>query len=319
MGEDVGRKGGVYGVTQKLRDRFGPDRVIDTLLDEQSILGLGIGLAHNGFVAIPEIQFLAYLHNAEDQIRGEAATLPFFSNGQFTNPMVVRIAGLGYQRGFGGHFHNDNSVAVLRDIPGLIVACPSTGADAACMLREAVRLAREEQRVVIFLEPIALYGMRDLAETGDGGWLTRYPAPDARIGLGEVGVHGAGTDLAIVTFGNGHYLSRKAEPALAAAGIASRIIDLRWLAPLPEDMLIDAVAGARRILIVDETRRSGGVAEALMALLAERTDLPCRRLTADDSFIATGPAYAATMPSVEGIVAAARDLMRTVGREAAAS
>ena len=100
MGEDVGRKGGVYGVTQKLQSRFGAGRVIDSLLDEQSILGLAIGMAHNGFVPMPEIQFLAYLHNAEDQLRGEAATLPFFSNGQFTNPMVLRIAGLGYQKGF---------------------------------------------------------------------------------------------------------------------------------------------------------------------------------------------------------------------------
>ena len=83
MGEDVGRKGGVYGVTQKLQGRFGPGRVIDTLLDEQSILGLAIGMAHNGFVPMPEIQFLAYLHNAEDQLRGEAATLPFFSDGQW--------------------------------------------------------------------------------------------------------------------------------------------------------------------------------------------------------------------------------------------
>jgi 2-oxoisovalerate dehydrogenase E1 component len=161
MGEDVGRKGGVYGVTQKLSSRFGRARVIDTLLDEQSILGLGIGLGHNGFLPVPEIQFLAYLHNAEDQLRGEAATLPFFSKGQYTNPMVLRIAGLGYQKGFGGHFHNDNSVAVLRDIPGLILACPSNGADAAMMLRECVRLAREEQRLVVFLEPIALYTMRD--------------------------------------------------------------------------------------------------------------------------------------------------------------
>ena len=156
MGEDVGRKGGVYGVTQKLWQRFGQDRMVDTLLDEQSILGLAIGMAQNGFLPMPEIQFLAYLHNAEDQIRGEAATLSFFSNGQFTNPMVLRIAGLGYQKGFGGHFHNDNSVAVLRDIPGVILAVPSNGADAARMLRECVRLAREEQRVVVFLEPIAL-------------------------------------------------------------------------------------------------------------------------------------------------------------------
>ena len=138
--------------------------MIDTLLDEQSILGLAIGMGHNGFIPIPEIQFLAYLHNAEDQIRGEAATLPFFSNGQFTNPMVLRIAGLGYQKGFGGHFHNDNSVAVLRDIPGLIIACPQPARMQRKMLRECVRLAREEQRVVVFLEPIALYPMRDLHE-----------------------------------------------------------------------------------------------------------------------------------------------------------
>jgi 2-oxoisovalerate dehydrogenase E1 component len=309
MGEDVGRKGGVYGVTQKLTQRFGPDRMIDTLLDEQSILGLAIGMAQNGFVPMPEIQFLAYLHNAEDQIRGEAATLPFFSNGQYTNPMVLRIAGLGYQKGFGGHFHNDNSVAVIRDIPGVILACPSNGADAARMMRECVRLAREEQRVVVFLEPIALYPMRDLHAEKDGGWMCRYPERSEVIGLGEVGVHGDGTDLAIVTFGNGYYLSRQAEKRLAEQGVKARVIDMRWLSPLPSDALVDAVKGAKHILVVDETRRSGGVAEALMALFTERTDMPHMRLTAEDSFIATGPAYAATMPSVGSIYEAAMALI----------
>jgi 2-oxoisovalerate dehydrogenase E1 component len=311
MGEDVGRKGGVYGVTQKLQQRFGADRVIDTLLDEQSILGLAIGMAQNGFCPMPEIQFLAYLHNAEDQLRGEAATLPFFSNGQFSNPMVLRIAGLGYQKGFGGHFHNDNSVAVLRDIPGLILACPSSGADAVRMLRTCVRLAREEQRVVVFLEPIALYPMRDLHAEKDGRWMTLYPDRAEAIPPGEVGVHGAGDDLAIVTFGNGTYLSRQAEPALLAAGIKTRIIDLRWLSPLPKASLSLAVRGARHILIVDETRHSGGVAEALMAHFVETAPgLPLVRLTAEDSFIATGPAYAATLPSRDGIVAAAKALVQ---------
>ena len=309
MGEDVGRKGGVYGVTQKLMSRFGPDRMIDTLLDEQSILGLAIGMAQNGFVPMPEIQFLAYLHNAEDQIRGEAATLPFFSNGQYTNPMVLRIAGLGYQKGFGGHFHNDNSVAVIRDIPGVILACPSNGADAAKMMRECVRLAREEQRVVVFLEPIALYPMRDLHGERDGGWMCRYPDPSEVIGLGEVGVHDDGTDLAIVSFGNGCYLSRQAEKRLSEKGVKARVIDMRWLSPLPADALVDAVNGAKRILIVDETRRSGGVAEALMALFAERSDVPVARLTAEDSFIATGPAYATTMPSADSIFDAAMALI----------
>lgn len=309
MGEDVGRKGGVYGVTQKLIQRFGPDRMIDTLLDEQSILGLAIGMAQNGFVPLPEIQFLAYLHNAEDQIRGEAATLPFFSNGQYTNPMVVRIAGLGYQKGFGGHFHNDNSVAVLRDIPGLILACPSNGADAARMLRECVRLAREEQRLVVFLEPIALYPMRDLHGDKDGGWMRPYPARNEVIPFGEVGVQGDGTDIAIVTFGNGFYLSCQAERRLAEAGVKARVIDMRWLSPLPSDALVEAVRGVRRILIVDETRRTGGIAEALMALFTERTDVPHARITAEDSFIATGPAYAATMPSADGIYRAATALI----------
>lgn len=310
MGEDVGRKGGVYGVTQKLTARFGPDRMIDTLLDEQSILGLAIGMAQNGFVPLPEIQFLAYLHNAEDQLRGEAATLPFFSKGAFTNPMVLRIAGLGYQKGFGGHFHNDNSVAVLRDIPGVILAVPSNGADAARMLRECVRLAREEQRVVVFLEPIALYPMRDLNADKDGLWMTRYPDPSERIGLGEVGVSGDGADLAIVSFGNGVYLSNQALPQIEAAGIKARIVDTRWLSPLPKAALTAAVAGCKHILIVDETRHSGGVAEALMAHFHEAAPgVPLARLTAEDSFIATGPAYAVTMPSSAQIVAAAKGLV----------
>jgi 2-oxoisovalerate dehydrogenase E1 component len=304
MGEDVGRKGGVYGVTQKLTARFGAQRMIDTLLDEQSILGLAIGMAQNGFVPMPEIQFLAYLHNAEDQLRGEAATLPFFSNGQFTNPMVLRIAGLGYQKGFGGHFHNDNSLAVIRDIPGIILAVPSTGAEAAMMLRECVRLARAEQRVVVFVEPIALYPMRDLHGEKDGAWMTRYPAPDRVIPFGQVGVTGTGTDLAIVTYGNGHYLTQQALPQIAAAGINARVIDLRWLSPLPVESLLAAVQACRRVLIVDECRRTGGPAEGLMALMAEQ-GMPARRVVSEDSFIATGPAYAATMPSVASIITGA--------------
>jgi len=309
MGEDVGRKGGVYGVTQKLQTRFGQDRVIDTLLDEQSILGFGIGMAHNGFVPMPEIQFLAYLHNAEDQLRGEAATLPFFSNGQFTNPMVVRIAGLGYQKGFGGHFHNDNSVAVLRDIPGLILACPSNGADAARMLRECVRLAREEQRLVVFLEPIALYPMRDLLEDKDGGWMTEYPPQNERIAMGEIGQSGSGKKLAIVSYANGYYLSRRVQKRLEDEGVSTRVIDLRWLNPLPQEALVDAVRDCERVLIVDETRRTGGMSEALMAMLAEEVDVPLSRLAAEDSFIATGPAYGATLPSEESIYAAAKSAL----------
>ncbi len=310
-GEDIGRKGGVYGVTQGLQKKFGPRRVIDSLLDEQSILGLAIGMAHNGFLPMPEIQFIAYLHNAEDQIRGEAATLSFFSNGQYTNPMVVRIAGLGYQRGFGGHFHNDNTFNVLRDIPGVILACPSNGHDAAKMLRTCVKLAREEQRVVVFLEPIALYMTRDLHQAGDGLWCHPYPQPGsgASIDFGEVGVHGNGKDLAIVTYANGYYLSRQAEKILREEnGVKLRVIDIRWLSPVPKEALLQATAGCKHVLIVDECRRTGSLSEELMTLFSEHNRKSVARISAEDSFIPTGPAYASTLPSRDGIVNAALSL-----------
>jgi 2-oxoisovalerate dehydrogenase E1 component len=308
-GEDIGAKGGVYNVTSKLQARFGSQRVIDTLLDEQSILGLALGLAHNGMLPIPEIQFLAYVHNAEDQIRGEASTLSFFSSGQYTNPMIVRIAGLGYQRGFGGHFHNDNSIAALRDIPGVIIACPSNGADAVGMLRECVRLAREAQRVVVFLEPIALYMTRDLHAEKDGEWTFAYPPPGEAtgIGLGEVGVFGEGSDLAIVSYANGYFLSRQAQKLLAEQhGIDARVIDLRWLAPLDLSKVIEAIGSARRVLIVDECRITGSQSEGLMAGLAEQApQLSVSRIAAEDSFIPLGRAATVTLPSRDSILAAA--------------
>lgn len=311
MGEDVGPKGGVYNCTAKLHARFGSGRVINTLLDEQAILGLAIGMAHNGFLPMPEIQFLAYVHNAEDQIRGEAATLSFFSDGQYTNPMVIRIAGLGYQKGFGGHFHNDNSLAVFRDIPGVILAVPSNGRDAVLMLRECVRLAREEQRVVVFVEPIALYMTRDLHAEGDGLWTRIYEAPGAdEIRLGQLGVHGQGQDLAIITYGNGYYLSRQAEALLAADGVKARVIDLRWLAPLDPDAIVAAVGDAARILIVDECRVTGSQSEALMALCTEH--MPAKkvaRLAADDCFIPLGKAATIPLPSRDDILAAAKALV----------
>ncbi len=178
FGEDVARKGGVYGVTRGLLGRFGAARVFDTLLDEQSVLGLALGAGLAGLLPVPEIQYLAYLHNAADQLRGEAATLQFFSQGQYRNPLVVRIAGYAYQEGFGGHFHNDNSVAALRDIPGLIIASPSRPEDAAPMLRTCLAAAETDGSVCVFLEPIALYHTRDLYQPGDGGWLAPYPEPD---------------------------------------------------------------------------------------------------------------------------------------------
>ncbi len=312
-GEDIGPKGGVYAVTTKLHARFGSSRVINTLLDEQTILGLAIGMAHNDILPIPEIQFLAYLHNAEDQLRGEAATLSFFSQGQFTNPMVIRIAGLAYQRGFGGHFHNDNSVAVIRDIPGVILACPSNGADAVGMLRECVRLARDEQRVVVFLEPIALYMMRDLHEPKDSLWCFDYEeALQRTIPIGEIAQHNDGKEICILSYGNGYFLSRQAEKELAETHhVAARVIDIRWLSPLPEAEILRAVSPCAHVLIVDECRISGSVSEALYTMLHERLPSPPKiaRIAAEDSFIPLGKAATITLPSKASIMAAALALM----------
>lgn len=313
-GEDVGRKGGVYSVTSGLLERFGAARVIDTLLDEQSILGLAIGLGHLGYLPIPEIQFLAYVHNAEDQIRGEAATLSFFSNGQFSNPMVIRIAGLAYQKGFGGHFHNDNSLAVFRDIPGLIIACPSNGADAVQMLRSCVALAHEQRRVVVFIEPIALYMTRDLHQPGDGLWASLYPGPGEGIPIaaGEFGCHGDGSDLCIISYGNGYYLSCQAAHELERGhGLNLRLIDLRWLAPLDGPALVEAVAPCRRVLIVDECRRTGSISEALVTLLHEQAAVTQRvvRVTAEDSFIPLAEAAHLVLPDRQQIIDAALNLV----------
>ncbi|MEP6343229.1 MAG: thiamine pyrophosphate-dependent enzyme [Maricaulaceae bacterium] len=313
FGEDVARKGGVYSVTSGLLDKFGPARVMDTLLDEQTILGLAIGAAHNGFLPVPEIQFLAYLHNAEDQIRGEAATLSFFSNGQFTNPMVIRIAGLGYQRGFGGHFHNDNSINVLRDIPGLIIVCPSNGEDARRMLRTAFDLAHRERKVVIFLEPIALYMTTDLHEDGDKLWTSHYTPPQSETTL-DFGIphqHGAGKDVCILTYGNGYYLSRKAEKTLKEKhGLNLRVIDLRWLKPLNETAIVEATKACDHILIVDECRKTGSLAEELTKLLIDNGyDKPIRSVTGVDSYIPLGPAAYEVLPSVDNIINATLSLI----------
>ena len=314
FGEDVARKGGVYGVTRGLLGAFGAGRVFDSLLDEQSILGLALGAGLAGLLPVPEIQYLAYLHNAADQIRGEGATLSFFSQARYRNPMVVRIAGLGYQQGFGGHFHNDNAVAALRDIPGLIVACPARPDDAAALLRTCLASASEDGSVCVFLEPIALYHERDLHEPGDGGWLARYPPPaawarnHAPVGTGRV--HGDGGDLTIVTFGNGLRLSLRAAANLARDGIDCRVLDLRWLAPLPAADLVRHATATGAVLVADETRRSGGVSEGVITALTDAGfDGPVARVTSEDSFIPLGAAARTVLLSQQTVETAARKLL----------
>ena len=315
-GEDVAVKGGVYGVTKGLRERFGAGRVFDTVLDETSILGLGLGAGLAGLLPVPEIQYLAYLHNAEDQLRGEAATMSFFSDGAYRNPLVLRVAGLAYQQGFGGHFHNDNALGVLRDIPGLVVACPARPDDAAALLRTCLAAARSDGSVCVYLEPIALYHTRDLHEPGDNGWLAGYPPPESwadahvPVGRARVDIVGSGTDLTIITFGNGVRMSLRAAAALAERGVGSRVVDLRWLAPLPVADIAREAAATGRVLIVDETRRSGGVGEGVLSALVDGGYVgSARRVASVDSFVPLGPAAAFVLVSEESIVEGAAALL----------
>jgi 2-oxoisovalerate dehydrogenase E1 component len=290
--------------------RVGAARVFDTVLDEQSILGLALGSAVSGLLPVPEIQYLAYLHNAEDQLRGEAATLSFFSNGQYRNGMVVRVAGYGYQKGFGGHFHNDDAIGVLRDIPGLVIASPGRPGDAAAMLRTCLAAAAVDGTVSVFLEPIALYHTADLHEPGDRAWLDAYDPPERwaahHVPVGSPRLHGEGDDLLIVTWANGLHLSLRVARRLTAEGVGVRVLDLRWLAPLP---IGDVVAQARatgRVLVVDETRRTGGVGEGVIATLLEHGYTGALdRVASADSFIPLGDAALEVLLSEETIEAAA--------------
>jgi 2-oxoisovalerate dehydrogenase E1 component len=312
FGEDVAKKGGVYYVTQGLQKKFGVSRVFDTLLDETTILGTAQGAAMAGLLPIPEIQYLAYIHNALDQIRGEACSLSFFSSGQFANPMVVRVQGLAYQKGFGGHFHNDNSIGALRDIPGLLLATPARGDDAAKMLRGLIAAARACGRVAVFLEPIALYHEKDLYEDGDGAWLFDYPQPGEMLLPGEVGVYNpeAG-DLLIVTYANGLRLSLRAARKLRDEfGVAARVIDIRWLNPLPFEAIRRHADECGRLLIADECRATGGgIAEAVIANLVENGFKgPMRSVRAVDSYVPLGSAANLVLISEEQIVEAGRDV-----------
>ena len=312
FGQDVAKKGGVYHVTADLLKSFGPRRVFDSPLDETSILGFGIGTAHNGFIPIPEIQFLAYFHNAEDQIRGEAASLPFFSNGQFVNPMVLRVPGLGYQKGFGGHFHNDNSLSVFRDIPGLILAIPSNGADAVRMLRTAVKEAYKNGRIIVFIEPIALYMTKDLHKLKDGKWEFIYPQLNEESSIGEFKSYGSGSSLVILTYGNGLYLSLQAQRDIEKKLRKKiKIIDLMWISDINYEMLLKEVSPCKKILIVDECRKSGCHGEGIFTnlILKSKKPLNIALHAAEDSFISIGNAATATLPSKDSIVQNALNLV----------
>ena len=264
FGEDVGRKGGVYGVTRGLAHRFGAARVFDTLLDEQSILGFGLGLGVSAACCrCPRSSTWPTCTTPRTSCAARRRRCASSPTARTRNPMVVRIAGLAYQKGFGGHFHNDNAVGVLRDIPGLVVAVPSRPEDAAPMLRACLAAApgrRPGQRLPRADRAVPRAGPARARRHGAGSArIRRRRRPTTTRRSAAPACTATAGDLTIVTFGNGVRMSLRVAAPPRRDGIGVRVLDLRWIAPLPvEDILLDAGrhppgAGRRR----DPARRRG--------------------------------------------------------------
>ncbi len=312
FGEDVAQKGGVYTITKGLHKAFRNARVFNTLLDETVILGLAQGFANMGMLPLAGNPVPGVLPQClrPDSRRGLFVAVLF--QRPVSQSHVVRIAGLGYQRGFGGHFHNDNSIAALRDIPGLVIGCPSRGDDAALMLRTLMALAKVDGRVCVFLEPIALYMTKDLHAAADGQWQFPYPAPDHAMVLGEERVYAAeAQDLVVFTFGNGVPMSLRAARAIEKEkGWKVRVVDLRWLLPLNEAAIARHARDCARILVVDEGRHSAGVGEGVITAIVEAGQgaKPLKRVVGADTYTPLAGAALLVLPGDADIVAAARSL-----------
>ncbi len=271
---------------------------------------MGLG----GLLPVPQISSVADLHQAADLLRAEVGPLRFFSQGAFRNPMVIRVGGLTHPDTPGERVRDDHSVALLRDIPGLIVAVPSGAADAGPLLRACVATARVDGAVCVFVEPTGLYDTRDLHHDGDDLWLAPYPEPRQwsieHAMVGRARVHGAGEHLTIITFGSGVRLSLRVAARLADQGVGTRVVDLRWLAPLPAADIVREASATGRVLVVDETRRGCGVAEGVLAVLIDAGYVgAARRVAASDSYPALGPAAATLFISETAIEQGARSLL----------
>ncbi|MEU8656917.1 transketolase C-terminal domain-containing protein [Actinoplanes philippinensis] len=308
-------RGGRHGVTTGLAGHD-PERVFDSPPDPATILGLAVGAGLAGLIPVPELDCLAALHGAAEQLRAEAAGMAYLSAGAYRNPLVLRVPGLAQPYGIGGHLANDNTVAALRDVPGLVVAVPARAADAAPMLRSCLAAAEADGTVSVFLEPVAVYQTRDLYQQGDSEWLAPYSAPgawaDEHIPIGRARTYALGTaqDVTIVTYGNGVRMSLRVAARLAADGYGARVVDLRWLNPLPVADLVREANVTGRVLIVDETRRSGGVGEGVLAALVDGSFVgSVRRVAAADVPVPLGPAAQHVLVGEDAITQGAHALL----------
>lgn len=270
VGEDVGKRGGVFRATLGLYEKYGPERVVDSPLAEASIVGVGIGAALYGLRPICEIQFADFIFPAFNQIVSEAARMCYRSNGEWTVPLVIRAP---YGGGIGGGLYHSQSVeAFFAHVPGLKVVIPSNPYDAKGLLKAAVR----DPDPVLFLEPKKGYRLL----RGE------VPEEDYVVPIGPAHISRPGRDISLFTYGMMHYYALQAAEMVAAEGIEVEVVDLPTLAPVDRTTILESVRRTGKALIVHEDNLTGGYGAEVAATIAEGAfeflDAPVRRLCGPD-------------------------------------
>ncbi|MEN4474955.1 alpha-ketoacid dehydrogenase subunit beta [Mycolicibacterium cosmeticum] len=300
LGEDIGIYGGAFGVTKGLLEQFGADRIRDTPISELGIVGAAVGAAMCGMRPVVEIQFSDFTNQAMDQIVNQAAKIHFMLGGAASVPMVLR-APSGSGTGAAAQ-HSQSLEAWFAHVPGLKVALPATAADAKGLLLSAI----DDPNPVIVLEHKLLY-----RTSGP------VPAGNERVPLGKAAIRHEGDDLTIVATGVMVGKSVAAAQTLAAEGVGVTVVDPRTLVPFDEDTVLDAVRATGRVLLVQEAPMTGGFVGEIAARIAGSDAIysllaPIKRLCGLDAPIPYAPELEkASVPQVDDIVTAARDLVRT--------
>ncbi len=273
FGEDVGRKGGVFGVTQGLQDKFGEPRCFDTPLSECGIIGTAVGMAVYGMRPVAEIQFLDFIYPAFDQIVSEAAKMRYRSGGEYTCPLVIRAPSGGGIRG--GHYHSQSSEAYFCHTPGLKVVMPSTPADAKGLLVASIR----DEDPVMFFEPKKIY--RDLKVKAE------VPTGEYVVPLGKGRIVREGTDCTVIAWGAMVQVAEKAAAQADEQGRSIEIVDPRTLVPLDEELILESVRKTGRCVVLCEAPRTGSFAGEIAAIVAEKAiehlEGPIARVTGFDT------------------------------------
>jgi 2-oxoisovalerate dehydrogenase E1 component beta subunit len=300
VGEDVGKRGGVFRATVGLYDKFGGDRVIDSPLAELSIVGVGIGAALYGMRPICEIQFGDFIYPAMNQIISEAAKMCYRSNGEWTVPMVIRTP---YGGGIGGGLYHSQSIeAFFTHVPGLKVVVPANAYDAKGLLKAAVR----DPNPIIFLEPKKGYRLIK----------GEVPEDDYTVPIGPANVTKTGNDISVYAYGMMHFYTMQAAEELAKEGIDVEVVDLRTLYPLDRETVLNSVKKTGKALIVHEDNLTGGYGGEIAATIADGAfqylDAPVKRLAGPDvpGVPFSHPLQEWFMPNTEKISQAIRDLAR---------